>query len=71
MKCQKSCESLEHSIINSPLKSAKKRLAELGILQTTMMSYMKKDVEIIVWQSSFVNELIVADTEKRKLACDE
>ena len=42
VKRQESFKSLTRSIINSILKSKRKRLAELGIPRTTMMSYIKK-----------------------------
>ena len=40
VKRPESCESLEQSIINSPLKSTNKKSAELGIPRTTMLFYM-------------------------------
>ena len=71
VKCRELCESLEQSTINFPLKTTRKRLAELDIPQTTMMSYMKKNLEVKAWWPSFVNELSGADRKKRKLVCDK
>ena len=60
---QESCKSLEQSIINSPLKWTSKRSVELGIQQTTRISYLKKEMEVKAWQPSFVNKLSDADRE--------
>ena len=65
-KPRESCESLEQSVINFPLKSTRKRLAALGFSLPTMIFYMKKNLEVKAWWPSFMNELGDADREKKK-----
>ena len=46
----KSCANVEQSINISPLKSTRKRSAQLGILRTTMRSFIKKYQEVEAWR---------------------
>ncbi|XP_076354128.1 uncharacterized protein LOC143248961 [Tachypleus tridentatus] len=67
VKHRESCAGVEESVINSPLKSTRKRSAELGIPRATTQTFIKKDMKV----KAFVNELSDADRENRKLTCDE
>ena len=71
VKRRESCAGVKESVINSPLKSTRRRSAELGIPRATIQTFVKKDLEVKEWRPTFVNELSDTDRENRKLACDE
>lgn len=64
-----SCAAVEESIQRSPMKSTRKRSAELDIPRSTMMDYVRKDLKMKCFRPVSVNELSDGDLEKRIEAC--
>lgn len=63
------CADVEASIERSPLKSTRKRSAELGIPRTTMRDHMRKDLKVKCFRPLSVNELSDNDMDSRVEAC--
>lgn len=58
---QDTCASVADSILQSPMKSIRKRSLELGVPRSTMMRHMKKDLGLHTFQAQLVNELCDQD----------
>lgn len=64
------CAAVMESIERSPMKSTRKRSAELDIPRSTMQDHMRKDLHISCFRPSSVNELSDRDLEQRVHACE-
>ena len=51
------CADVQNSILQSPVKSTRKRAAELGIPESTMRKHIKVDLKMKCWHPLNVNEL--------------
>jgi hypothetical protein len=63
------CHAVATSVTQSPVKSNRKRSAELGIPRSTMMDHMKLDLKVKPFHPLHVNELSDADMNAWKDAC--
>lgn len=64
------CAPVAESIERSPMKSTRKRSAELGIPRSTMQDHIRKDLHVSCFRPSSVNELSDHDLEQRVRACE-
>lgn len=65
------CADVESSIHQSPVKSTRKRAAELGIPESTMRKHIKVDLKMKCWRPLNVNELSDDDMNSRVDACGQ
>ena len=66
---EETCAGFAASLEQSPLKSTRKRAAELGTPRTTMRDHMKIDLKVRPLRPMFVNELPDEDHNQRVLEC--
>ena len=63
------CQAVDQSINESPLKSTRKRAAEIGVPRTTMCRFIKEDLKMRCFRPMFVNELSDSDLDNRARCC--
>jgi hypothetical protein len=66
---RETCHAVAASATQSPVKSTRKRSAELGIPRSTVMDHMKLDLKVRPFHPVHVNELSDGDINARKNAC--
>ena len=64
------CRDVAESVERSPMKSTRKRAAELGIPRSTLRKHMKRDLKLHPYRPTSVQELSDVDLNRRKEACD-
>ncbi|KAG2470010.1 RBL2 protein, partial [Polypterus senegalus] len=62
------CADVAESVQRSPMKSTRKRAAELGIVESTMRKHIKQDLQMKCCHPLHVNELSDADLDRHQEA---